>query len=205
MLGKMLSKRALLLFIAETFGPLIVFYGFEHTLGLKAAIIAGLVTGVISLAFELARTKRFSAMTAYVTVSLVVFGYLDLRYATSGLFLELEPVFGGVAIALFFLGSSALGRPVMVELAEKQIGRSLPPKARPYVARLNMIWGLFFLARAGLYLWLSFRLSLDAFLGWRLVIGNSWIGLLGIEMLYRRWRFGQAAMGGTPESAPPTT
>ncbi len=57
----------------------------------------------------------------------------------------------------------------------------------------------------GLYLWLSFRLSLDAFLGWRLVIGNSWIGLLGIEMLYRRWRFGQAATGGTPKSAPPTT
>ncbi len=190
---KKLINGNTLRFVSETFGPLLVFYGFEHTLGLRAAIVAGLVTGAVSLALEIRRTRRFSAMTAYVTVALVVFGWLDLHYATNGTFLKLEPVFGGTAIALFFLGSSVIGRPVIVELAEKQLGHALPPKARPYVARLNVVWGLFFLARAGLYLWLSFRLTLDQFMGWRVVIGNSWLALIGLEILYRRRRFGAAA------------
>jgi intracellular septation protein A len=151
--------RGGLRFLGETFAPLVVFYAFEHLVSLLAAIIAGIVCGLAIVAMQLKREKKASGFTIFVAASVIGFGILDLRYQT-GFFVKLEPALGNAITGLFFVGSVLWGKPVIIEFAERGLGRKMD-KARGYLTLWTVLWGVFFFLRSGTYVWMAYNVSLD--------------------------------------------
>lgn len=187
------TARALARFVIESFGPLVVFVVLEHTVSLLAAIVSSIVTGVALVVVQIARDKKISPFTAFVAASVAIFGALDLKYQ-SGFFVKLEPALGNTFTGLFFLATVAFGKPVIRELAEKQRGRPLSENASGYLRTLTIVWGLFFFVRAGSYVWMAYRLSVDQALAVRSVAGPVSFGVMIFGEMGVRWlRWGRAA------------
>jgi intracellular septation protein A len=188
--------RGVLRFVLESFGPLIAFVVLEHAVSLLAAIISSIVTGVILVALQIARDKKVSPFTAFVAASVAVFGALDLKYRT-GFFVKIEPALGNAITGLFFLGTVALGRPLLIELVEKQRGEPLTDRGRAYIRGLTVAWGLFFFVRTAAYVWMAYHLTIDQALAIRSVAGPASFGVMIVgEMGVRYARWGKAAFGG---------
>ena len=189
------KKRALgtLSWFSQSFGPLVVFYACEHLFGLLAAIISGIVTGAALVAWQVAKERKVSPFTAFIATSVVAFGILDLRYQT-GFFVKLEPALGNAVTGAFFIGSVLWGAPIIVELAERSLGRKLD-KARRYLATWTVLWGLFFFLRATAYVWMAYNVTVDRALAIRGVLGPLSFGVMIVgEMLVRRLIYGEKAL-----------
>lgn len=187
-------------FLGETFAPLVVFYAFEHLVSLLAAIISGIVCGLAIVALQLKREKKASGFTLFVAASVVGFGILDLRYQT-GFFVKLEPALGNAISGLFFIGSVLWGKPVIIEFAERSLGRRMD-RARGYLAVWTLLWGLFFFLRSGTYVWMAYNVSLDRALVIRGVLGPaSFVGMFVVEWAVRFLVYGKRAFR-RPEAEP---
>lgn len=185
--------RAAARFLLESFGPLIVFVACEHAISLLAAIVSSIVTGTILVVLQIARDRKVSPFTAYVAASVAVFGALDLKYRT-GFFVKIEPALGNVLTGLFFVGTVALGRPLLVELVEKQRGKPLADRGKLYIRALTVAWGLFFFVRASAYVWMAYHLTIDQALAIRSIAGPASFGVMIVGEMGVRWlRFGKAA------------
>ncbi len=183
----------------QNFGPLIVFIAFEHLVGLLAAIISGIVSGVILVAWQIIRERKISSFTAFIAASVVGFGMLDLHYQT-GFFVKIEPALGNALSGCFFLGTVLVGRPIVIELAEKAMGRSIPVTAHPYLRNWTIVWGLFFFVRAAVFVWMAHSLSIDRSLAVRAIVGPlSFGGMFLVEMATRRLFFPNLESAQTPE------
>ncbi|HEY1956596.1 MAG TPA: VC0807 family protein [Polyangiaceae bacterium] len=186
------SRAGVVRFVLESFGPLIVFVALEHAVSLLAAIISSIVTGAILVGLQISRDKKISPFTAYVAASVAVFGVLDLKYQT-GFFVKIEPALGNVVTGLFFLGTVAVGRPLIVELAQKQSPEPFTERRIRYLRTLTIVWGIFFFMRASAYVWMAYHLSIDQALAVRSVAGPVSFGVLiigemGVRRLVRRKR-----------------
>ena len=204
----MKHASGVLLWLLESFGPLLVFYVVEHAVSMRAAIVSSIAIGVLLVARQIVRDRKVSPFTAFVATSVAVFGVLDLSLTTP-FFLKLEPALGNFATAAFFLGSVALGRPVIVEIAEKQMAteeaRAKLQRVRGYLTQVTVAWGLLFVVRAAAYVWMAFRLTLDQTLLVRAILGPASIVVMVVgEMGFRYARFGKKAFGGgdAPAAAP---
>jgi intracellular septation protein A len=164
-------------FVLESFGPLIVFVVLEHVVSLFAAIVSSIVAGVILVALQVVRDRKISPFTAYVAASVAVFGVLDLKYQ-SGFFVKLEPALGNTFTGLFFLGTVLLGRPVILELAQKQRKKPFTERGVAYLRGLTIAWGLFFFVRATAYVWMAYRLTIDQALAIRSIAGPVSFGVM---------------------------
>jgi intracellular septation protein A len=185
-------------FFGETFAPLVIFYAFEHLYGLVAAIVSGIVSGALLVALQIRRERKVSAFTVFVAASVVVFGALDLRYRT-GFFVKLEPALGNALTGAFFLGSVLWGAPLIVEFAERSAGRKLD-RVRGYLTVWTVVWGLFFFARSGAYVWMAYHVALDRALLLRGVLGPLSFGALFVaEFAVRFLVYGRRAFGKLPE------
>jgi len=190
--------------VVETFGPLLAFLAFEHTLGLVAAIVASSVASVALVGTQIARDRKVSPFTAFIAASVLVFGALDLRYQT-GFFVKIEPALGNAATGLFFLGSVLVRRPVIIELAERTSGRKMD-KVYGYLTAWTVVWSVFFFIRASVYVWMAYSLSLDSALVVRGVVGPLSFGAMFlVEMAVRRLVYGRKAFEATPASPLMTT
>jgi intracellular septation protein A len=178
-----------LIWVFTNFGPLIVFVAFEHLYGLFAAIVSGIVSGAILVAWQIIRERKISPFTAFIAASVVGFGVLDLHYQT-GFFVKIEPALGNALTGCFFLGTVVVGRPIVIEFAEKAMGRALPVTAHPYLRNWTIVWGLFFFVRAAVFVWMAYRLSIDRALAIRGIIGPTSFGVMFlVEMATRRLCF----------------
>jgi intracellular septation protein A len=179
--------------LLESFGPLIAFLVFEHAFGLVSAIVASIVLSAGLVTTQIVRDRKISVFTGFVAASVIVFGFLDLHYRT-GFFIKIEPALGNCATGIFFLATVIMGRPVIIEFAEKALGRKLPDTLRGYFVFWTLIWALFFFLRAGAYVWMAYHLSIDRALVLRSFVGPvSFIVLIGAEMGVRFLRFGRRA------------
>jgi intracellular septation protein A len=175
--------------IFTNFGPLIVFVAFEHLFGLFAAIVSGIITGAILVGWQIIRDRKISPFTAFIAASVVGFGILDLHYQT-GFFVKIEPALGNALTGCFFLGTVVIGKPILIEFAEKAMGRKLPETAHPYLRNWTVVWSFFFFVRAAVYVWMAYRLSIDQALAIRGILGPvSFGGMFLVEMGTRRLFF----------------
>ena len=189
-------------FLLESFGPLLVLVVLEHAVSLLAAIISSIALGVVLVILQIKRDKKVSPFTAFVAASVAVFGVLDLKYQT-GFFVKLEPALGNVVTGLFFLATVVLGRPIIIELAEKQRGAPISEKAHGYLRGLTIAWGVFFFARAAVYVWMAYRLTVDQALAIRGIAGPGSFGVMIVgEMGLRYLRWGRAAFDRAPAAEP---
>jgi intracellular septation protein A len=192
---------AVIRFLLESFGPLIVFVAFEHAVSLFAAIVSSIVTGVILVVVQIARDKKISPFTAYIAASVAVFGVLDMKYQT-GFFVKIEPAIGNTLTGLFFLSTVAFGKPIIVELAQRQRAEPFKPRVLSYLRGLTIAWGLFFFVRAAAYVWMAYRLTIDQALAIRSIAGPASFGVMIVgEWGFRYLRWGKKAFDEEKENA----
>ena len=80
----------------------------------------------------------------------------------------------------------------MSELIEKQLGRPLNPELGPYFRNYTIAIGLYFFARASLFVWMAYRLTLDQVLFIRgTVLPLTIIPLILGEMAVRHFTYGR--------------
>lgn len=166
-------------FIVDQFGPLIVFYAFDLTLGLKAAIAASVAFVAGDAIRRYAQGLAFSRIYKMSVAVTIVFGAIDLSVRTP-IMLAYESVISNAAFGLFFVAASRGERPMFQDLAERQEGHALP--ARPDVAFffrvLALIWAASFFLKAALYLWIAGRYPLAQAIAIRAVVGPVSLGVM---------------------------
>ncbi len=188
--GERLLKLAT--WVLESFGPLLAFWIALRIAGLLTAIWVSIIVGVALVVREIVRDRKISPFTAFIATSVAVFGVLDLHYQ-SGFFIKIEPALGNAATGVFFIGSVFWGRPVIIELAERSAGKTLP-HARRYLTGWTVVWGVFFFVRAAAFVWMAFNLSLEKAILVRGFAGPiSFAPLFAGEMLLRKVLFRKSA------------
>jgi intracellular septation protein A len=175
----------LLGWIFESFGPLLSFWIVLKTRGLVPAIIVGVAVGALLVVKEIWKTRKVSPFTAYSAIMVALFGYLDLKYQ-SGFWIKLEPAVGNVATGIFFLATVFLRRPIIIEFAERQAGRSLAHR-RKYLTIWTLLWSLFFFLRASAFVWMAYNLTLDDAVLLRMIAGPIAFGMMFVIERITRW------------------
>jgi intracellular septation protein A len=188
--------------VLETFGSLLGFWIAMKLYGLVAGILVGAAIGLLAVGLEIARTKTVSRLTAFTAVSVVAFGLVDLKFQ-SARFIQLEPAVGNLLWAALFLGSVVSGKPLIVEIAEKARGVPLgKPVVVAYLRNATIAWGVFFIARASVYAWMAFHVTLGTALLIRgTIMPLSIPAMFGLEMAARYLKFGKRAFGARNEEA----
>lgn len=120
--------------------PVGVFILIEALYGTVAGIIAGAVSGVGEIAYEYWKNGRVDRLTIVSNLLVLGLGGLSL-YEDNGAFFKLQPAILLFVFAAALIGSSLLGRPLLVLLAQKQ-RPDLPPLAVERLRGFNFRMGL---------------------------------------------------------------
>jgi intracellular septation protein A len=157
-------------------GPFVAFYLVLVAGGFQGACIAAFAWSCLALARRIVRRERISGTLLIGT------GLTGLRTVTglvshSAFLYFLQPTAGTYLIALAFLVSALLRRPLTERLAHDYCPIDQELAARPFVrqffVRISLLWGIVMLANASFVLWLLFTSSLRAFVVERTAV--SWV------------------------------
>jgi intracellular septation protein A len=162
-----LARHATPHILEATLIPLALFYGGLRLVGLWGALIAALLWSYSSLLRRLLMRRRVPGMLLLGIVGLTA--RTGLALATGSAFLYfLQPTLGTGLVATIFIGSTVLGRPLAMKLANDfmPLPESLLAHAgvRRFFHRISLLWAGVFLANAGISLWLLVSQSLATFL-----------------------------------------
>jgi hypothetical protein len=207
-LGPVLAKARLAVrehgvgFAVETLvnvvGPFLIYDLTKRTLGDAGALIASSGPPTVWSLVEFARNRRVDALSilvlAGIGLSLVAFiGGGGAR------FLQLREKLVTVFIGLVFLGSAAIGRPLIYQLARATLARRRSSELaefealrdNPYFRRsmmvMTLVWGFGLVLEAALAVVLVFTLSIQDYLIVSPLVGYGAMGGLGLwTFLYIR-------------------
>jgi intracellular septation protein A len=186
-----LARHATPHILEATLIPLALFYGGLQLVGLWGALIAALLWSYSSLLRRLLMRRRVPGMLLLGIVGLTA--RTGLALATGSAFLYfLQPTLGTGLVATIFIGSTVLGRPLAMKLANDfmPLPDSLLAHAgvRRFFHRISLLWAGVFLANAGISLWLLVSQSLATFL-WTRTLASAvlTVGAVAIStMAFRR-------------------
>jgi intracellular septation protein len=128
--------------------PVIAFALVEEWYGTIGGLIAGVVFGVSELTYEYVRFRKVQGVTIAGSALVIILGGLSLIEGNAVLF-KLQPAFLLFAFAGFLLVSSAMKRPFLVEMSQKQMtarGQKIPEEARLRMGKMNTRIGVCLLA-----------------------------------------------------------
>jgi intracellular septation protein len=128
--------------------PIVAFALVEQIYGTVGGVIAGVVFGGGEILWEYNRLGKVQGITWLSNALVLVLGLASI-WENNGVFFKLQPAVFMVVFAVIFLGSSALGKPFMLEAAKKQ-NPNLPEQIIPFFRGLNVRLGFLFIALAGL-------------------------------------------------------
>jgi hypothetical protein len=144
-----LVPAALYLLATEVFGP-------------RMAMLAPLAWAVAAVAWRGMRGTRVPGMMLLALVTMLVRSVI--AFAADSTFLYfVQPTIGGVALALAFLGSVVLDRPLARRFAADFV--ELPPDVlaradvHRFFRRLSVLWGIYGLLNAALGVWMLLALT----------------------------------------------
>lgn len=184
-----LARHATPHILEATLIPLALFYGGLRLVGLWGALIAALLWSYSSLLRRLLTRRRVPGMLLLGIVGLTA--RTGLALATGSAFLYfLQPTLGTGLVATIFIGSTVLGRPLAMKLANDfmPLPESLLAHAgvRRFFHRISLLWAGVFLANAGISLWLLVSQSLATFL-WSRTVAS--LALTGLAVAVSTWWF----------------
>jgi intracellular septation protein A len=160
-------------FLREGFIPLGAFYAGLKAGDLALGIVASVVASVLIYAYE-RRAGREGLLVRVSLAFVVVQSAIGLIANSTTVYLA-QPVLIAAAWGLAFLVSVTLGRPLAGELAS--VWYPFPrefratPEFRHVFGIVSLVWGVYFLARSGLRLWILLHGSLENFLAINIVTG----------------------------------
>ena len=186
-----LARHATPHILEATLIPLALFYGGLRLVGLWGALIAALLWSYSSLLRRLLMRRRIPGMLLLGIVGLTARTALALATGSAFLYF-LQPTLGTGLVATIFIGSTVLGRPLAMKLANDfmPLPESLLAHAgvRRFFHRISLLWAGVFLANAGISLWLLVSQSLATFL-WTRTLASAvlTVGAVAIStMAFRR-------------------
>jgi hypothetical protein len=171
-------------------GPLLIFDYAKPHIGEVNALIASSAPPIAWSLIEFARRRRVDALSILVLTGIGL-SLLAFFGGGSARFLQLREKLVTVAIGLVFLGSAAIGRPLIYQLARATIMRRTPHeladfealRENPFFKRtmmiMTLVWGFGLLADAGVAIALVFSLSIHDYLIASPFVGYTTFGGLG--------------------------
>ncbi len=170
-------------------GPYLIFRFAKHDLGDVNALIASSVPPIVWSLIEFARKRRVDAISLLVLAGIAL-SLLAFVGGGSVKFLQLREKLVSVLIGLAFLGSAAIGRPLIYYLARATIRRRSTAEADAFEAlkdyagfrrvmmAMTLVWGFGLVGEACLSALLVVSLPIQTYLLVGPVVGYGVIGLL---------------------------
>ena len=185
--GPTVVLEALVNFVA----PLLIFDYAKPHLGEVGALMASSGPPIVWSLIEFARKRRVDALSLLVLAGI---GLSLLAFLGGGSvrLLQLREKLVTVLIGLAFLGSAAIGRPLIYQLARASLMRKSPSQLAEFEALrdnvhfrramtlMTMVWGVGLLAEAGVATLLVFTLSVHDYLLFGPIAGYGTMGGLGL-------------------------
>ena len=200
--GASIAVEALVNFI----GPYLIFRFARHDLGDVNALIASSAPPIAWSLIEFARRRRVDAVSILVLAGIAL-SLLAFLGGGSVRFLQLREKLVTVLIGLVFIGSAAIGRPLMYHLARASMMRRSAAEAGEFEALkdnvyfrrtmtvMTLVWGFGLVLEASLSAVLVFNLPIQTYLLAGPMVGYGVVGLLILWTLWyvrRAQRLGAA-------------
>ncbi|HEX3665351.1 MAG TPA: VC0807 family protein [Rhizomicrobium sp.] len=176
-------------------------------LGEVNALIASSLPPILWSIFEFARHRKIDALSIFVVLGIGL-SLLAFFGGGSAKFLQLREKLVTACFAAIFLGSAAIGRPLIYELARAGMARGNQEAElkrfeslrnnryfRATMMIMTLVWGLGLLADVVVSVVLVFRLSIKEYLIVNPIIGYATMGTLSLWTFWyarRRRRQGEA-------------
>ncbi len=185
--GLSVAAEALVNFIL----PLLIFDFAKPHIGEVNALIASSAPPIVWSLIEFARKRRVDALSILV-LSGIALSLLAFLGGGSAKFLQLREKLVTVTIGLVFLGSAAIGKPLIYQLARATIMRRSPHELADFEAMrenvyfrrtmmtMTLVWGFGLLAEAAVAVALVFALSVHNYLIVGPIVGYGTVGGLSL-------------------------
>jgi intracellular septation protein len=173
--------------------PLIAYSLVEEYYGVKWGLVTGMILGIGEIIFEKTRNGKVETITWIGNGLILGMGTISL-FTGEGIWFRLQPAIIELGMAIFLMASVAMGKSLLVMMAEKQkMFERFTPEGRQFFESafngLTLRIGFFFLLHAALATWAAFYWSTRA---WALLKGvgftASVVVYVGIEIILLRRR-----------------
>ena len=193
--------------------PLLIYDRMTPHFGDVIALMASSVPPLLWSLTELARKRRVDALSMLVLAGIVL-SLLAMLGGGSARLLRLRENLVSALIGLVFIGSAAIGRPLIYQLAHAGLARKSPSEVAAFQAKRNIphfrrvmmvmtvVWGLGLLASSGLACALVFTLSIHDYMIASPFVSYGSMATLGVWTLWYRRRVQRRATG-QGQSLPP--
>jgi intracellular septation protein A len=170
-------------------GPFLIFRFARRDLGDVNALIASSAPPIAWSLVEFLRRRRVDALSILVLAGIAL-SLLAFLGGGSVRFLQLREKLVTVLIGLVFLGSAAIGRPLIYQLARASIHRRSPSEAGEFEALrdnayfrrtmmiMTLVWGFGLVLEAAVSALLVFRLPIQTYLLVGPIVGYGTMGAL---------------------------
>jgi hypothetical protein len=215
-IGVWLRRRApaLALDLAVNFAaPVVIYDQFHGRLGDVGALLASSLPPLIWSIGGFLRNRRVDALSILAIVGIAL-SLLAFFGGGSAQMLQLREKMVTLLIGLAFLGSAAIGKPLIMPLARATVARESAEALADFESKRNdrllrrtvmvmtLVWGFGLLADVVVSVLLIYSLSIEAYLIVGPIIGYGTIGGLTLwTVLYRRYRARYAAIARATEQA----
>ncbi len=184
-------------FFFGNFGPLIVFFAVNHFAGLKPAIVVSTIFSLAEIALKLHRGEPITLIFKFTAGITLIFGLVDL-YAQHSFLFKYESVVTNLMTGMFFAATLFAQKSILQEYYEKSGNpKPMTPDRVAYFRLLTIAWVAYFFIKAGAYLWIARRYSLERAMVIRSIAGSgslyamlfiSIVGSRKIFPLLKKWK-----------------
>jgi uncharacterized membrane protein len=161
------AKQGVRALVENTVAPLVVFYVALVTLGLTWAFVSALGLCYATLLVRLVRRQPVPALLLVGIVLMTARAVIGM--ATGSVFLYfLQPSLGNFAIGALFLGTVAVGRPLVARLAGEFCG--FPDEVvrhhrlRAFFRQVSLLWATVFCINGAVAIWMLLHVPVGQYL-----------------------------------------
>lgn len=183
-----LLRHALPNVVESVLGPAVLFYGMLWLLGLDGALFAALGWAYLAVARRLVSRQAVPGILWLATLLLTARTVVSFLTG-SGFLYFISPTASTFLVAIAFLISVPMGKPLAERLARDFCPLDADLLARPcirrFFLRISLLWAAVLTANATLTLWLLFSSSLKTFVVGKTLI--SWVATLSASGFCVLW------------------
>ena len=184
-----LLRQAIVPLAEGVVGPSVLFYIVLVTVGFEGALIGALGWSYLAIMRRLVLRQRVPG--TLMLAAALLSGRTVLALATHSPFLYfVQPTASTALVAIAFLTSALVGRPIIRRLATDfcpfDPATLANPHLRRFFMRVSLLWAFVLLSNAGVVLWLLLESSLRAFVVERTLLS---VGFPGAGIVVSIWWF----------------
>jgi hypothetical protein len=210
--GPGIAREVLINFLA----PFLIYDLGRHRLGEVHALMAASAPPIAWSLVEFIRRRKVDAVSIFVILGIALSLVAFIGGGSAKLLLLRENLVGGL-VGVLFLGSAAIGKPLIYLFAHASMLRRSAEEAAAFAARrdqpgfrrsmtvMTLVWGFGLLTQTAVACVLVFTLTSRQYLLIHPIVGYGFLGaLIGWSVLYGRYRQRRRAALEAAAASPPT-